>query len=125
MGTLSDRGMAALARRQKLAAGVSVTYTRAADGSTVALTAVPGLVTARSGELPGRVEIAERDYQIAVADLVLGGVPFAPRIGDRIAETINGAECVFEVMQPDTGENAARYGSQTRVFYRVHTKKVP
>jgi hypothetical protein len=124
VGTLSDRGRDALVRRQKQAAGVAVTYARKADASTVQLTAVPGQAVARSGELPGRVEIAERDYQIAVTDLMVGGAEVKPQLGDRITETINGTACVFEVMQPETGEPGARYGSQWRAFYRVHCKRV-
>lgn len=124
MPTLSDRGRDALRRRQKLAAGASVTYTRCADASAVALTAVPGQAVAFGTELPGRVQVAERDYQIAVADLMVAGAEVKPQIGDRIAETINGAACVFEVAPPDTGEPAVRYASQWRVFYRVHTKRV-
>lgn len=124
MGTLSDRGRDALVRRQKQAAGVSVTYTRAADGSALALVAVPGLAAVNSSELPGRVEIAQRDYQVAVADLMAGGVEVPPAVGDRITETINGTACVFELMQPENGEPAWRYGSQWRGFYRLHMKRV-
>lgn len=127
MSSLSDRGRDALVRRQKLAAGVAVTYTRASDASTVALTVVPGLTTFVSQELPGRVEIGNRDYQIAVADLMAGGVEAPPAIGDRITETLNGVACVFEVMNPDpsaSSEQAVRYASQWRAMYRVHTQKV-
>lgn len=118
MSTLSDRAAAALVRRQKAAWGVSVTYTRSA--TTLTLTVVPGQAVAISQELPGRIEIAERDYLVAVADLTLG----EPAIGDRITETIGGVPCVFEVMQPKTGEPAWRYSSQWRVLYRLHCKRV-
>lgn len=120
MGTLSDRGRDALVRRQKQAAGVTVTYTRKATGQALALTAVPGITTAVSSELPGRVEIAQRDYLIAVADLTGG----PPEIGDRITETINGAAVTFEVMTPESEEPAWRYSSQWRAMYRAHCQRV-
>jgi hypothetical protein len=102
---------------------VSVTYTRAA-GPVLTLTAVPGLTTFTSEQLPGRIEIANRDYLVAVADLMVSGVETPPALGDRIAETVNGVTCTFEVMTPDTGEPAWRYSSQWRAMYRVHCKRV-
>lgn len=119
MGTLSERGAAALIRRAKQANGVPVTYARAAGG-TLALTAIRGLTTADSQELPGRIEISARDYLIAVADLTGG----PPAIGDRVTETINGAAKTFEVMTPETGEPAWRYANELRQHYRIHCKAV-
>lgn len=119
MGTLSERGRDALVRRQKRAAGVSVTYAPLSGGS-VTLTAVPGAIAFRSETDGGaRVEVGDRDYLIDVADLAA-----VPQIGDRITETINGTACVFEVQTPDTGEPAWRYSSSWRAFYRIHTKRV-
>lgn len=124
MATLSERARDALVRRQEQAAGVPATLTRAADGSTLALVVVPGQTTFRSQELPGRVEIAERDYLVAVSRLMAGRVERPPLLGDRITETLNGVATTFEVQTPDTGEEAVRYSSQWRAMYRVHTKRV-
>ena len=128
MSTLSDRGSAALVRRQKLAAGVPVTYTPLATGTGVALVAVPGQTAYEDANRDGaarRVEIGARDYQIAAADLVAAGIA-APAIGDRIADTdpATGAGLTFEIQTPANGEPAFRYASQSRVFWRVHTKRV-
>lgn len=124
MSTLSERGRDALTRAQKVAAGASVTYTRKADASAVTLTAIEAETTVHSGELPGRVQVGERDYILAVADLMVAGAEVKPQIGDRIAQTLNGSACVFEVMDPWPGEACWRYSSQWRSRYRVHTKKV-
>jgi len=124
VSTLSERGRDALVARQKAAAGVSVTFTRKADGTTQTLTVIPGLATAVSTETPGRVEIAERDYLVAVADLMVGGVEYPPLLGDRFTETINGVATTFEVQTPTSGEEAVRYSSQWRSMYRCHCKRV-
>jgi len=124
VSTLSERGRDALVARQKAAAGVSVTFTRKADGTTQTLTVIPGLATAVSTETPGRVEIAERDYLVAVAELMVGGVEYPPLLGDRFTETINGVATTFEVQTPTSGEEAVRYSSQWRSMYRCHCKRV-
>ena len=123
MATRSDLARDALVARRKATDGVSVTYTR---GTTSAvLTAIPGATVYSSiADGGARVEIGQRDYLIAVADLVLGGVVTAPAIGDRIQETVNGQALVFECQTPDNGEPAFRYGSQWRGWYRLHTKRV-
>jgi hypothetical protein len=121
--SLGRRGTAARVRRQKLASGVGVTYTRL-SGAVLTLTAVPALSAFRSETLPGRVEIAERDYMVAVTDLAAAGAEQVPQIGDRIAETIDGTACTFEVMTPTNGEPAWRYDAQDRGFYRIHTQRV-
>jgi hypothetical protein len=124
VSTLSERAAAALVARQKAAAGVRVTYSRKSGGPALPLTAVEGVTAAESALLPGRVEISERDYLIAVADLFENGRESVPVVGDRITQTINGEVCVFEVQNGANGEKAWRYASQWRVLYRVHTKRV-
>jgi hypothetical protein len=109
----------------KNAAGEPVTYTQAATGSSVSVTPWVGQTTFRSRlEKEVRIEIGERDYLLAVADLVINGAPVRPALGDRIAETINGVPCVFEIETPEGGEEAVRYSSQARDLYRIHTKRV-
>lgn len=123
MSSLSSRGRDALTRRQQLAAGVSVTFTRKAGG-TQTLTVIPGLVTSSSTETPGRVEIAERDYLVVVADLMVAGVEYPPLVGDRFTETLNGVATTFEIENPSVNEKAVRYSSQWRAMYRCHCKRV-
>lgn len=122
--TLASRGRDAHVRRVKEAAGVSVTYTRL-GGGTLTLTAVHGLTTFSSEEALGRVEISARDYLVAVADLAVSGTAFAPAVGDRITETINGVAKTFEVQDPQNGgETACRYSDQDRAMWRLHMKAV-
>lgn len=107
-----------LAPAVQAAAGVSVTYTRGA--TSVSLTPVPGrTVFVSNAEGAPRVEFGERDYLIPVSELTALGVP---KIGDRIAETIDGVTVTFEVQQPNAGEPAWRY-DQTRSVFRVHCKR--
>lgn len=119
---LRSRGRAALIRRQKVAAGVEVTYVRGAV-QIEGLTAWVGRTRfAQSAPLPGGASLiwGDRDYLIAVGDLTLG----EPAEGDRIEETIEGVACVFECMVPDTGEPAWRYSDSSRTLYRLHMKQV-
>lgn len=125
MSSLSDRGRAALIRRQKVAAGVTVTYTQTATGLSAQVTPWAGQTAFRSQPDGGvRVEIGDRDYLLAVADLVVGGQLVTPVIGDTITETVNGAPCVFAIETPESGEEAVRYSTQARDLYRIHTKRV-
>jgi hypothetical protein len=123
VSTLFDKMRTWLPDMEQRAAGVTggVTYTR---GATV-LTEVPAVVgrtVFASNQMGGaRVEFGDRDYLIAAADLTLG----EPALGDRITETIDGAAVVFEIVTPDTGEPAYRWSDgETRVTWRVHTKRV-
>lgn len=119
MGLL-DRGPAMLNRALGVAAGASVTYTRGA--TSLPLTAEVGRTVFRSAAAAGgvRLEWGDRDYVIPAAALTLG----EPAEGDRVAETVNGVACVFEVQRPDTGEPAWRFSDPTRTAYRLHVKQV-
>ena len=125
--SLSSRGAAALVRRAKVAEGVPVTYTPAATGVGVALTVVPGAthyVTATDNGVQ-RLEISERDYQIAAADLAAAGIA-GPALYDLITDTdpTTGGPLAFSVQDPENGEPAFRYASQSRALWRVHCKRV-
>lgn len=100
--------------------GSTVTYTR--GGTTVAITATPGLA-AQPSELAESVVVSsgDRDYLIAVADLTAFG---EPAIGDRIAETPNGTAEVYEVKTPGTGRQAWEWHDRDHTTYRVHATRV-
>ena len=101
------------------AAGVSVTYTRGVQ--TLSLTAVVGrTVFASNAEGGPRIEFGDRDYLVKVADLTLG----VPKVGDRVAQTVDTVAMVFEVQNPETGEPAWRYSDPARTVYRIHCKRV-
>lgn len=120
MGLLDD-GITLLNRLEESAAGVSVTYIRGAQ--TLDITAVVGRTAfAQTAPSPGGASliIGDRDYLIDVADLTWG----EPAEGDRIEQTVNEVDCVFELMRPDTGEPAWRFSDPTRTKYRLHMKQV-
>ena len=116
----------ALISRLKATAGSSVTYARGA--ASVTLTAWAGKsvqLWSPQGQSPG-VAVAwnERDYLIAVEDLVLSGSATTPQEGDTITETINGTPTKFAVTL-DGSEPCWRYSDQTRKLFRIHCKRVP
>lgn len=121
---MAERGARAHIARMKAAAGVSVTYRRGAE--CVTLTAWLGRTGfSRSAPSPGGASLVwgDRDYFVAVADLVLGGETVTPREGDRIIEMIGGVEVTFEVEPTATGEPAWRYSDPTRLVWRIHVKE--
>lgn len=100
-------------------AGDPVSYT---DGTyTCTPTAVVGKTTSDSTDDDGTtVTVKERDYLIAVADLVLNSVPIRPEPGHKITD--QGA--VYEVL-PLAGRECYSYSDPDRTTYRIHTKQVP
>lgn len=119
-----------LTRRLPTAAapGGPVVYTRAADASTVTLTGVAWVGRTAFRRFPTGTEGTEaaalvwgdRDYLIPVS--ALGATP--PARGDRITETVNGTQVVFEVTSVVPGEPEWRYADEHRTCYRVHTLEV-
>ncbi len=116
-------GQAALIARQKATNGVEVTYTRGSD--VITITVWPGnTVYRRNTQDNAAILFGERDYLIAVADLVISGQPITPKKGDRIAEVIDGQTVTFEVMPAADSEPVWRYSDKTRMLFRVHCKRV-
>ena len=62
--------------------------------------------------------IESRDYLIRSSDLASH-----PQAGDRIRETVNGVEQVFEVSAPGD-QDAWRWSGPGNLAYRVHTKRI-
>lgn len=126
--SLMDRGAAALVRQMSAGAGRQVVYTRDAGkptAQTVQVTAwVGNTLFARNTDEPGAsVAWGERDYFVPCEALVLGGAEAEPRTGDKITETIRGADVTFEV-RTAPGEPAYRLSEQTRLIWRLHCKRV-
>jgi hypothetical protein len=105
---------------EQKAAGETVTYTRGAESITLAAAVVGRTVFASNEEGAARISFGDRDYLIGVADLTFG----APRIGDRVTQTIDGADVVFEIKDLDTGEPPWRFSDPDRTTWRVHVKRV-
>lgn len=127
---LRSKGTAALIRRlaQSAAPVGPVVYTRLAGGDPVDLTGTAWVGRTVFRRDPAAttdgvtIEFGDRDYLIPVSELQQNGTPFEPARGDRVTETIDGVELVFEVVS-QTEEPAWRYSDATRAVYRVHTKQ--
>ena len=124
MSNLMQSAMPWLRSAARTAAGVSVDYH--GEGGDRA-TGIPATVTSSTFQLEDDGQIVgqfqSRDYLITVADLVLAGKPYLPRVRDRIHETIGGILHVFEVLSPGN-EQHFRYHDNAHTVFRIHTKKV-
>lgn len=123
MGLMS-RGQALINRGLSSTHGEEVVYTRV-DGVTIYTGTVwPGNEYSQPGVLGQvqqvRLNTNERPYLIP-ASLLEDNLP--PAKGDRIAVTLEGVDCVFEVMPTDTNK-AWTYSGTDRTRYRVQTKRV-
>src|SRR6187549_3487071 len=62
-----------------------------------------------------------RYFKVAVADLVLGGVPTVPLLGDRIVETTDAPAITYEVLAQPGGNHPPWQYVEDRLGFRVHT----
>lgn len=65
------------------------------------------------------VESETRDYIVA-----LDALPATPKRGDRIIETADDREHVYEVCSPIGGAAVWRWADQSFTSYRIHTRQV-
>jgi hypothetical protein len=63
-----------------------------------------------------------RDYLVAVADLVINGVPALPASGHTITEMINGISKVFTVQSP-AGKQVFEYSDRGQTALCIHTQQ--
>lgn len=126
MGLIS-RGMSWLARIHAERDSVTVTYLQMGTADGIEVAAVVGSQRANSLKVgavsEATTEWAERDYLIRVEDWATAGLTGEPQRGDRITETINEVDHVFELF-PAVGEPPWRWSDEDRTTYRVHTKRV-
>lgn len=107
------------------AAGIAASYVRGA--MSTAITAESGSLTVgrtaftSNREGMARIEWGDRDYLLLASAIVALG---EPQEGDRLTEVVNGIQCVFELMRPDTGEPAWRWSDVEQTMYRLHVKQV-
>lgn len=120
MGDIIARGQAFLAAKLKAHASRTVTYRRGASSVSVQATIGTSLLSVGDGAGGTRVVRTDRDYLIAAADLVLGGVAVTPVRGDVITDAAAPAGD-YEVM-PYEGEPCWRYADPTGYMLRIHTK---
>ena len=126
MPNLFEKARAWLPDQLQAAMGVGpVTYTRVGGGTLTLEPWVGRTLFAANREAGGAsVTWGDRDYLVRREELAAGGAEFEPAEGDRLAETIGGVACTFEVMRPDTGEPAWRWSDAGRTTYRLHVKQV-
>jgi hypothetical protein len=129
MANLRERGRAFRNRAAPLAAGVTLTAERLGEAETTRCTIVGAVVgntkfvsTERN---VARIEYGERDYYIPAGSYLLGvgNTVSPPAERDRLRETINGVEYLFEV-RPPANEPAWRYMDGGRTLLRVHVKRL-
>ncbi len=104
-------------------AGTTVAYQRGSE-TIPELKAIP---TEEKYSVPDEQgvlnEIHSRDYLVETNRLKIGGEVVEPRAGDRITETIEGQDMVFEVFPVDK-QRCFRYRDASRQSIRIHTKRV-
>lgn len=125
MADLIQTGMDWLGDQLRANVAQTVTYSR--GPRSVSLSATLGSTAFRIGDPLGgtRIERTDRDFLIAVADLILGGLTVLPERGDEVRVTrADGATVdVYEVLAPG-GEPVFRWSDSHRTTIRIHTKHV-
>lgn len=121
MRDLLGAGSTWLHGKAKTDASKAVSYARGLDSVTLrarktgrrdqSVDASAGLMT----------EVREWDWILTASDLVLASVATEPHIGDRITETIDGTDFVFEVLATGS-EGCWRWNDRNQTAYRVHAK---
>jgi len=106
----------------------TVTYWRGAASVSVPATIGRTIFSVDKGA--GFFErIEARDYLIAAADIILGGVAVTPARGDQIVESrgaegpLPGVTYVYEVMAP-ANEPHWRWSDRSHAVRRIHTNLV-
>jgi hypothetical protein len=69
-----------------------------------------------------RMQHGDRDYIIPAAALILSGSVVTPKVGDRIADSVDGK--TYEVRPPQANEPAFRPSDPTGTDWRIHCVKV-
>lgn len=67
--------------------------------------------------------IETRDFLVAAEELVIGGVPVEPVIGDRIQETVAGDRITYEVVSVNN-EPCFRWSDPGRTQLRIHSLRI-
>lgn len=119
------RGMERLAQRLGNEAPVSIVYHRGNDSVSIPVGCWAGRTPFRTQDQLGssRLEWSERDYMIPVELLVLDGQTVQPQEHDWIEEVFPEPEGSkeYELVAPNN-EPVWRFGEQSKVWYRIHTK---
>ena len=118
MSDLLEKASSWLADQRRRHLSQMVVYSR--GGQSIEIAAALGSTTFEVSDEYGVIEKWEsRDFLIAAADLMLGGVTVTPQRGDRVTAGVK----VYEVLAPGK-EHVYRPADPYRVTLRIHTKKV-
>lgn len=121
MGVFQDAIKAGLRAINDLAA-VDIVYIR--GESSIEVKAVvgrsPQTVNDEGGLL---IDIDSRPYMVMVEDLVIDDAATVPMRGDRIQQTIDGEDLLFEVL-PTPGKQESQYSDAGRTQFRINTKRI-
>jgi hypothetical protein len=122
MPDVLEKGLAWLGKMNSEYRSTPVIYQR--DGQELPLTATIGRTVFQTARDGGPFETSEaRDFLVDAKTLILGGQPFLPRPGDRIAEEQDGKRFVHEVMALDD-EPCFRWCDPYQITLRIHTKHI-
>lgn len=119
MADLLQTGSAWLRSQRRAHISHTVTYARGALSARVQATVGQTSFQVDSGYGLFQ-EVTSRDFIIDVDDLAAFG---EPQRGDRVTETLNGSNEVFEILAPGT-EPHFEYSDRDRAVFRIHTKHV-
>ncbi len=125
MADLLERGSNWLEDQRTRHATRPITYQRGALTSDP-IDATVGRTVFESADQFGVIQKTEsRDYLMLRTDLVLNGVVTLPQRGDRVRETQDDEQFVYEVVSPTGGgEPVFRYSDPYRKTLRIHTKHI-
>jgi len=123
MVDLLQRGVAWLNQQRVQHLSQPVTYRR--GGEAVQLVATLGQTTVEITDDTGAtVQSPQMDFIVSAAELLLGGAPATPRIGDRIHVTgAIGKTLVYEVLSLPDGRHYRPCDPGGRML-RIHAKQV-
>jgi len=123
MFDLLQHGVAWLNRQRVQHLSQPVTYQR--GGETAKLAATLGQTTVEVTDDTGAtVRSPQMDFIVSASELVLGGVPATPRIGDRIhVADAAGRTLVYEVLSLPDGRHYRPCDPGGRML-RIHAKQV-
>lgn len=123
MADLLGRGSTWLHGKRDTNASKAVSYAREADSVSLSATKTGRRDSLLTVPDPIRTQTQEMDWLITAADLVLNGDVAIPKVGDRITETIDGQDFIWQVLATDS-EACWRWADRNNSVYRVHTKLI-
>lgn len=118
MPNLLQRGASWLGGKQQTAAGRTVTYRRAAGG-TSSVTAWPDSHVEETDERGLETSMRIYNWTVVAGDLAADPVEM-----DQIEETLNGASVAWQVCPAAPGKPCFRWADTAQTLYIVSTKQV-